>query len=497
LLKDLLLPLSVVFVTSLLVTPRLIGLAWRIGALDVPRRDLKVHDTPTPRIGGVAVALSFFIGYLILISSTTFFKGISVGMIHESRAFLIGAAGVIVLGFYDDISFASPWLKLTVQMLLAGILYSGGIRLTGVSIPALGSLEFGPWSLLVTVLWVVGVMNAINLIDGLDGLCAGISILTLLTLTVLGTISGLYFHSSLALLLIASVTGFLIYNFPPARIFLGDSGSLFLGYSLASFSVWKADSSENTMFPLVAACSLVVPLGDTTLAVIRRLVQGRRVFAGDMDHIHHRLLFSGLSQTRAVLILYLFTMAGSAVGILFAVGKGSFLFTSLSLALIVLLSYLFISLYVACGTALATGFFRLLLLVELLREGIIYSGLAEKLKTVRHLREAERAVSASLRPWKFVSLSLVEQLAAGNGAENNEGNGGAGHPARYLATETNGQVRVRMGSLSLPLREVDLVFEGRVVPYFLASEKKRARFANFLFKSIENTVWQANEPGAV
>lgn len=305
-----------------IATPHVIRLADRLGALDHPG-GRKTHAMPMPRIGGVAV----FIGFVGGLALAALLTGSLFSMPRVDvywRALGVGATALFLIGLIDDLWSVSFVWKFVVQILASGYLWFYGFRIEILSNPlGGGAIELGiVLSLCVTVLWIVGITNAVNLIDGLDGLAAGVALITTLAVAAIALYRSELGVTAASVALAGSLLGFLRYNFNPARIFLGDSGSLFLGFVLAVTSVRGSQKGPTVVAILAPLLILGLPLFDTGLAVLRRLYWigsdetrkgGRvahvvsnlnRVFLPDRGHIHHRLIDSGLSHRGAVLILY-------------------------------------------------------------------------------------------------------------------------------------------------------------------------------------------------
>ena len=287
------------FVLSLLLTPLVRHYCRRYGIVDQPGAR-KVHLNPTPRAGGIAIALSFLISYGIL-----FALGANAGqLIWSARgdiARLIPAAFLIFLvGLADDFSGLMATPKLALETVAAAFAYQAGVHVS-----AVGGHPLPHWlSLPVTVFWLLACTNAVNLIDGLDGLAAGLGIFA--TATALG--AALIQHNiglALAVVpLLGALLGFIRYNFNPATIFLGDSGSLFIGFLLGCLGVFWSQKSATLLGMTAPLIVLAVPLLDTSLSIVRRLLRKKPIFSPDRGHIHHRLLDRGLKPRAAVLVLY-------------------------------------------------------------------------------------------------------------------------------------------------------------------------------------------------
>jgi UDP-GlcNAc:undecaprenyl-phosphate GlcNAc-1-phosphate transferase len=286
---------SAAIAIPLLATPLVRRLALRFGAVDRKTRR-KIHDRDVPRLGGIAIAAGFFVSISIL----AFFVQAQTNAPSRWLALIGGSLAMLALGIYDDLRGASAAQKLVVQTAVAVVAWAAGLRFGAghaLVIPPLVSL-------ILTVGWVVGVTNAMNLIDGLDGLASGIAMQSLATIALCAWHHREPTLAIAIIVLICAVGGFLRHNFHPAAIFMGDSGSLLLGYVVSVASLWvsqKATTVAGAFFPIVM---LGLPLLDTWLAVLRRLSRGQKITAGDLEHIHHRVLAVGRSQTRSVLILY-------------------------------------------------------------------------------------------------------------------------------------------------------------------------------------------------
>jgi len=297
------------------LTPTVAWAAHRFGLLDQPDFARKVHVRAIPRLGGIAVVLGMLAPILAL---TLHENRIAAALFDTTRlvlAFVVGAAGIVGLGIYDDLKGARARLKFVVQIAVAVVMWLAGFRIEAIG-GSLGlAVDVGLLSLPLTVFWFVGVINAVNLIDGLDGLAAGIALIAATALFGVALLSGQVLLALFMAALGGSLVGFLFFNFNPARIFLGDSGSLFLGYVLATTSLWThhkaATATVITALPLFV---VAVPLLDTTLCIIRRVSRGQSPFSPDREHLHHRLMALGLSHRGAVLTLYgvagIFALAG-------------------------------------------------------------------------------------------------------------------------------------------------------------------------------------------
>ncbi len=296
--------LLVAFALSLGLTPLVRRLAQRLGAVDL-RSDEKIHARDTPRLGGLAIAAGFYVPMLALASRFNLFEQALYASPRRMAALLGGGLAILALGVYDDLRGADAATKLAVQIPVAAAAWLAGVRIGGTAVPSGHFLAFAPaLSLAVTIVWLVAVVNALNLIDGLDGLASGVALLALAATALTAWHRGEPALALIAVVLVGTVAGFLVHNFHPATIFMGDSGSMFLGYVLGVAAVWSSQKEATTIGTVLPALALGVPLLDTSLAVWRRLMSGRPVLHGDLHHLHHRLLAKGFSQRGSVLLLY-------------------------------------------------------------------------------------------------------------------------------------------------------------------------------------------------
>ena len=292
-------------ILTLLLTPQARRLATALGAVDIPDNDRRVHKTPTPRMGGVAIYVAFL---LTLLSVPLLRSAVSHEFTSDLRWYgAIAAPATLIfwLGVYDDLRGASAWLKVVIQILAAALLYGFGFGVSGLSLPFGGALGFPWWlSFPLTALWVVGITNAFNLIDGIDGLAAGASAFALISILFFSVAGGNSAVSLTSAILIGAVIGFLYFNFHPASIFLGDSGSLFLGFMVAALSLAGSQKGTTTIAIAIPLVSFGLPVLDVGLAIVRRFLRGQPLLQSDRGHIHHRLLDHGLSQRQTAILLY-------------------------------------------------------------------------------------------------------------------------------------------------------------------------------------------------
>lgn len=278
---------------TMLLTPPVRWLAIRYNIMDAPDKR-KVHQSPMPRMGGLAIYLSFWITVFVTQPTN-----------QEILSFFIGSLLIIISGIWDDLKGLKPIVKILFQLAAASIVIIGGVKVSFITrIFGGGPQALGVLSVPLTILWITGMTNAINLVDGLDGLAAGISGIAAISIGIISWMEGLPSVGILALILGVSTLGFLKYNFHPAKIFMGDTGALFLGYALAVLSIMGLTKMATTVSLFLPIIVLGVPIMDTVFAIVRRILNKKPIFGADKDHLHHRLLALGLSHTKAVLVVY-------------------------------------------------------------------------------------------------------------------------------------------------------------------------------------------------
>ena len=277
------------------------------GWADVPRFERHVHTIPVPRLGGVAICFSF-LAAVILVLVVPNLLGVPSPVHAKAMAGLLGPALIIfVLGLVDDVRPVHAYFKFAIQGIAAILLYAGGYGIHNIGLNHVGNASSWLYCLPLTVLWVLLITNAFNLIDGLDGLAAGSALFSMAVVFVISLIVPNTLVGFLTAALAGAILGFLRFNFHPASIFLGDSGSLFIGFMLAALALTSSEKTPTIIAVAIPIISLGFPILDVVLAVARRFLAGKPLFDGDKYHIHHRLLRRGLSQRDAVLILYAVT----------------------------------------------------------------------------------------------------------------------------------------------------------------------------------------------
>ena len=284
-------------VVAFFTTPVVRVLAHKMGAMDVPKDARRMHDHPIPRMGGLAIFLGFLLTVLLFAELTT-----------QLRGMLLGAVVIVVLGIFDDIYSLSAKLKFVVQIVAALIAVGSGNMIEVLSNPNIFSSnpywELGWLAWPITVIWIVAITNAVNLIDGLDGLACGVSTISSMSMLVIALVLGEVDVAILLAALAGGCIGFLPYNLNPAKIFMGDTGSTFLGYVLAVVSIQGMFKMYSVISFVVPFLMLGLPIFDTASAFIRRIAKGQNPMSPDRSHVHHRLIDMGFSQKQAVAVLY-------------------------------------------------------------------------------------------------------------------------------------------------------------------------------------------------
>ncbi|MBA4156349.1 MAG: undecaprenyl/decaprenyl-phosphate alpha-N-acetylglucosaminyl 1-phosphate transferase [Gemmatimonadetes bacterium] len=303
---------------SLLVTPLVIRAATARNLFDIPSDARRVHTRPIPRLGGVAVFAAMVLALLLAMLAGALPSEVSGERSRFFEGILLGGGILFAVGLWDDLRGLPPLVKLLAQCVAASVVFTFGFQVDVISVGPTGELPLGWLSFPLTILWVVGVTNAFNLIDGLDGLATGIAIVALGTTLAVALALGNAEVAIVCVALLGALLGFLRYNFSPARIFLGDSGSLFIGFMLAVLSVHGSVKSATAVLAIVPLFALALPLLDTSLAIVRRWLRGVPLSGADARHIHHRLLAMGLTHRRAAVVLYVVATALAVLGVVLA-----------------------------------------------------------------------------------------------------------------------------------------------------------------------------------
>ena len=301
------------FIVSFMATPYTIKIANKIGAVDIPKDKRRMHTKKMPKFGGPAVIVGFIVSmfYLIIIMSI---EG-SLDLFTEQEygkkllGILLGIIAIAITGVLDDIKTLKPWQQLLGQLIAAIIVVSFGTQIEHLSIPFLYRIGLNEvFSTIITIVWIVGITNAINLIDGLDGLSSGISLISCISLLIIFLMNDSPIIATVIVTAMGgALVGFLPYNFSPAKTFIGDTGSNFLGFMLAVVSILGVAKTYTMAVIVLPVIVLGLPIFDVIFAIIRRMVKGKSitaVFQPDKGHLHHKLVEKGFTQKQAVLILY-------------------------------------------------------------------------------------------------------------------------------------------------------------------------------------------------
>ena len=330
------------YIIAFMATPWSITLAKKIGAVDTPRDDRRMHNIPMPRFGGIAVILGFVISIIYLMAVTSIEQSIDLFgqelYLKKIIGILLGTIVVAITGALDDIKTLKPWQKLFGQILAASIVLSFGVKIEEIKVSNLAQIGLNKGlSSIITIIWIVGITNAINLMDGLDGLSAGISLIASISLLIIFALNESPFLAMLiSASLIGAIVGFLPFNFSPAKTFIGDIGSNFMGFILAIVSILGAAKTYTVAVIILPILVLGLPILDVIWAIVRRIIKGKSlkaVFNADNEHLHHKLVKRGFSQKQAVLILY---GASATFGIFAIILFDSGIFKSISFLIMVL-----------------------------------------------------------------------------------------------------------------------------------------------------------------
>ena len=301
------------FITTFVVTPHTMRLAKKVGAIDIPN-DRRVNKKPMPRLGGLAVIAGFVVSIIYLFITTSIEGKLNLfggeNYFLKTLGFFLGALVLGVVCYIDDVKGVPSLVKLTAQIIASIIVVACGIKIENISIPFIeGKIIMGDiFSYVLTICWIVGITNAINLIDGLDGLSSGVTLISCLSLLMVFALNG---SPLIAIVLITALAGalvgFLPFNFSPAKTFIGDTGSNFMGFALSIISILGVAKTYTALVLIAPIIILAMPIFDTLFAIFRRLIKGKSikaVFKPDKGHLHHKLMAKGYTQKQAVLIMY-------------------------------------------------------------------------------------------------------------------------------------------------------------------------------------------------
>lgn len=328
------------FITAFVITPYTIRLAKKVGAVDYPN-DRRINKKPMPRLGGLAVITGFMISAIYLIITMSIEKKVNFAEEGLNRKLIGCLLGAIILGitcYIDDVKDIKPLVKLAGQVIAAIVVVSSGVLIDNFTIPFKENnvMLNEVFSFVLTVGWIVGITNAINLIDGLDGLSSGITLISCISLLIIFALNE---SPLIAIILITAlagaIVGFLPYNFNPAKTFIGDVGSNFMGFAIAVISILGVAKTYTAIVIIAPIIVLALPIFDTLWAIVRRIVKTKSikgVFKADKGHLHHRLMAKGYTQKQAVLILYGIT---ATLGMVAIILLDSGIWKALSFALLV------------------------------------------------------------------------------------------------------------------------------------------------------------------
>lgn len=303
----------IAFIISMMLTPYTIRIAEKIGAVDVPKDKRRMHTREMPKFGGPAVIIGFLVSVIYLLTVMNIEGSIDLFTQEQYGVKLIGLfLGIIVItivGIIDDTKTLRPIAKLAGQVLAAIVVVAFGIKIEQITIPFLYEIGLSEaFSVILTIIWIVGITNAINLIDGLDGLSSGITLISCISLLIIFSLNESPLIAIILITaLIGALVGFLPFNFAPAKTFIGDTGSNFLGFMLSVISILGMAKTYTIAVIVLPVIVLGLPIVDVVWAIIRRIIKGKSlkaVFKADKGHLHHKLVAKGFSQKQAVLILY-------------------------------------------------------------------------------------------------------------------------------------------------------------------------------------------------
>src|SRR5713101_8634229 len=288
------------FVFSLLLTPLVRDTFLKWGLVDHPDQIRKRHASPTPRVGGIAIVISYLAAFGIVLSLPFAYRSVVIKALPDVWIILLAAAIVFATGLLDDLIGLKPWQKLLGQLAGASVAVAAGVQ---IHVGSQYSMEAW-WSIPISLIWLLGCTNAFNLIDGLDGLAAGVGLFATITMLLAALTQNNLEMTLVTMPLVGCLFGFLRYNFNPASVFLGDCGSLLIGFLLGCFGVLWSQKSPTMVAVAIPIVSLGLPILDVAFAVLRRFLSHKRLFAPDREHIHHKLLGRGISHRQTVLLLY-------------------------------------------------------------------------------------------------------------------------------------------------------------------------------------------------
>lgn len=338
---DIAIAFTIAFLTTFMMTPYTIRFAKKIGAVDTPKDERRINKVTMTRLGGLAVILGFVVSVIYLLTVMVIEKRMD---LHQNNyhiklcGFAIGGLLICITCFYDDVKGAPVLIKLIAQIIAACIVINSGIIIENVTIPFMGKIGNDIFYVILTIGWIIGVTNAINLIDGLDGLSTGITLISCISLLIIFSLNGSPMMSIILITALAgALVGFLPFNFNPAKTFIGDTGSNFLGYCLSIISIIGIAKTYTAIVIVAPIIVLALPIVDTLFAIVRRMVKGhslKAIVQPDKNHLHHKMLRAGFTQKQSVLILYGIT---AILGIFVIIWMDSGIWKALSFAIMVVI----------------------------------------------------------------------------------------------------------------------------------------------------------------
>ncbi len=330
--RTILVSMLIAFLISVFATPMVLRVALRRKLVDATNEHRKIHEGLIPRLGGIAIVAGFYTPLLALLVYDTGTGSIWLSNSGKAAGLLLGGLVIAVVGIYDDVIGCGPRGKLFGQFLASAIVIFFGSYIDTIDLPLIPGTSLDAWvGIPITVLWIVGLTNAVNLIDGLDGLAGGIALIGLIPFSAVALSNGDVVMGLMTLTLAGAVSGFLVFNVHPARIFMGDTGSMFLGFVLAVTALQSSSKTTGLAAILLPLLPMALPILDTSLAFVRRIWFGQNPFAGDREHIHHRLLSSGMSHGGTVAVMWGVSAAFAVLGLLTTLNRD--LYTGLALGL--------------------------------------------------------------------------------------------------------------------------------------------------------------------
>jgi len=382
------------------------------GWVAAPNQERHLHSNPLPRLGGVAIFLSFAICMVVAVLLAPRFNQHGPAFSKTMFTILGPAMLVFLLGVYDDLRGVGPYVKFTVQGVAGAMLFFGGLRIVNIPV-VFGDRTLPDFiGLPLTVLWVLAITNAFNLIDGLDGLAAGSALFSTLVAFVVALLNGPSLVTVMTIALAGAILGFLRFNFNPATIFLGDSGSLFIGFILSALALAGAQKAPTIVAVAIPIVSFGLPILETALSVLRRLIGGRPVFTADREHIHHKLLQHGLTHRQVVIILYGVSAIFAMLSLFLLWPTGS----SLGLVLAVVGIGIWIGVqhlgYLEFGE-LARVAHRTLNQPQIFVNNLAIRRATEELKVARDYEQVRRILLAAFGSNDFDSFELMHDLLSG------------------------------------------------------------------------------------